>query len=72
MFTIGERTYKLGSELQVGDVIERRYQKNDRITALRPYRGTLDYLWDGKAQIATFAIYAEMTIEPQIRFEVFS
>jgi hypothetical protein len=65
---------KLGRELVVGDVIEISWWrvKHDRITALKPYVGTLSYLWaeDGGARIASSAINPiGMTIGPLDRFE---
>ena len=61
-----------GTELKVGDTIETWWKPNrDTITSLRPYHGPLNYLWDGKAQIATFALLKTgMTIEPQGRYVV--
>lgn len=64
-------THKLGAELKEGDVIERGWQRFDRIVKLTPYVGPLAELWDGKAMIARFEMSAlGMTIEPQILYTV--
>jgi hypothetical protein len=67
-----ETISKLGRNLVVGDTIVTLWGR-DTILSLRPYDGSLAYLWanDGGARIATFAINKiGMTIEPQVPFEV--
>lgn len=63
---------KLGKSLAVGDTVVTLWGR-DTILSLRPYDGSLAYLWEneGGARIATFAINKiGMTIEPQVPFEV--
>lgn len=67
--------HKLGKELNVGDTIQVWWGNGrDTITALRPYRGPLAYLWanHGGARLADFALNSVgMTIEPQMVFELY-
>lgn len=65
-------TSKRGDQLAAGDTISVWWRPGrDTIIDLKPYTGSLAYLWEGQAQIATFAINRiGMTIEPQIEYEV--
>jgi hypothetical protein len=64
--------YVRGSELKVGDTIEVWWSmKRDTITALKPYKGPLEYLWPEGARSAKFAVSTlGMTIEPHAAFTV--
>jgi hypothetical protein len=64
----------VGRSLCVGDTIEVWWNpKRDTIIALAPYRGPLEYLFPGGAQIATFALLrGGMTIDNTDYFEVIS
>jgi hypothetical protein len=62
---------KSGLELKVGDTIKVWWGNGrDTIIALRKYDGALASLWEGKAQIADFALNkVGMTIEPELMYE---
>jgi hypothetical protein len=61
-----DKEWTLGKHLKVGDVIEVWWQPGrDRITNLKPYKGSLSHIWNGEARLASFAISKiGMTIEP--------
>jgi len=65
-----------GNDLRIGDTIEVWWAPNrDTIIGLAPYKGPLEHLWSkyGGAAIGRFALMkGGMTIEPQIRYLVFS
>lgn len=59
-----------GRDLKVGDTIA-AWWGNDTIISLKPYVGTLSYLWPEGAAIASFARnQSGMTIEPTLTFNV--
>jgi hypothetical protein len=48
---------KLGNDLKVGDIIKVWWKPSrDVITELKPYDGSLSYLWKDGAKLASFAI----------------
>lgn len=65
--------YLRGSELRVGDTIKYYTDgRTDTVMSLRPHPDPAN-IWNGKAQIATFAInQLGMTIDPQQVFTVTS
>ena len=51
MSTADQTTTKLGSQVQVGDIIMFLSHPH-RVTRIEPYEGPNSYLWDGQARIA--------------------
>jgi len=67
MQTTTERPAK---EIKIGDML-RLVGEDCRVIALRPYRGSLEWLWPEGAQIASLDRNGrEITLEPQCRYTV--
>lgn len=60
---------KSGCDLRVGDSLVVNGRR-DRIVSLTPYVGSLAYLWNHRAMIATLTLCnSRITIEPDATYE---